>query len=294
VEAESRIQDSMCANMPLFEIHDPENKPHSLVDFWISGTPDDGYGRHPTIIAGSKSGIYQYGLALTEDGMVPKFVQLCNEEINLAGAPIHAVPLRKEDRWVLSPIVEYSGQENIAKAVTRDRIRIEGTILHGGNRVRIIGIHTSEKSPFFELNNGLDDIYRLVRGSSFDFIEAKLSNILRNGRILPLSRTPPQQTPLDLNLANSRYQTLTHFFGSFWRGEFDSDKGQHRDLLFQHSVGENDLAVFRRYRDYLMSFHHEGYEIPEFAWRKTYEKLWKMSSRWAIDINERTSPLVPD
>lgn len=289
--AEHLLQKRMVRSHDRLDLQDPGIKPNLLVDFWTSGSPEDSYGRHPTMIAESLDGRYRYGLALTEDGLVPKFIQPSGDRINLAGAPETGVLLRDEDGWVLTPIVEYNSQQDKAREATGRLVEVDGTILLGGNRVRIHGVHTSMNSPFFELNNGLDDVYRLLRCSSVDFVEAKLQAILDGRGRLPLDSNRPGQAEPDRAAAESRYGSLTSAFLRIRNGELDPGSDAGRAVLAGLFIHDNDLAVFRRYFGYLRSFQLEGFDVPDFAWQRLKEKLWRMSVQWARDMEARTAPL---
>ncbi len=184
--AERVLQGAMLHQQEEFDVHAEGNRPGRLIAFWWSGNAEDPYGRHVNLMVLSRNMKHLYCLALTDDGMFPKYVQgAASDGINSAGAPLTGVDIPEESLWMLTPIVEYDSQCDKVKREDTMEADIHGTVVGGGNRVRILGVHENSKSPFYELNNGMSDYYRLLRSENFGLVDAKLRRILEAGRRAP-------------------------------------------------------------------------------------------------------------
>ena len=273
----------------LFDISSAGNRPYKIVDFWWSGNADDGYGTRISMVASSRNGRYLHILAITGDGLVPKFIQYAEDfPLNPLGAPLYGVPMKKEDEWILTPIVEYEGQQERAWNATGEVINVEGTILYGGGRVRIRGLHQSPKSPYFELDNGMRDFYRLLRTGSTEGADTKMRKLLEAGGALPISAEPAEETEPSQAKSGWRYYYLFQAFTLYYQGLLDPSTEQGQSLMASYLITSRDIAVFKRYADYVRSHLLPGGAIPDQVKKQVADKLWNLSVQWAKDMDAKT------
>ncbi|MBU0532544.1 hypothetical protein KKB44_03555 [Candidatus Micrarchaeota archaeon] len=264
-----------------------------LVDYWWGGSIEGPYGRYMNLIVRSSN--YLYCMALTEADLFLKYAEHRNEGgINSAGAPLRGVPVPKSERWLFTPAVEYDGQEKEA-VYENPRISVHGTIaIGGGNRVRVNGIHNTEKSPFFKLKNGLSDVSRLLWSEKFDDAERKLRGIMETGGDLPLIETPPNLPPkevLDEDAEQRHIQLISAFERYFSYHTHPDWEQKKRNVIAQYAITESEFALFKRYAEWAKGWKTYAVSYGDLdQWtRATIEtRLEKLAMKWAEIMSSPT------
>ncbi len=185
LSAEKRLQDGMSSQAAGFDISDEGNRPSRLVGYWLGGKEDGVYGRHLNIVVRSENGKFDYGIAVTEDGIFVKFIQDARSgSVTVSGSPSIAPRLKEEDDWLMTPIIEYDIQTKDIRDMTApsygrrlSKPRFRKTFVAEGGRERIRGMHSSSQSPLFRLSNGLDRYCDLMRLGKYDEAKAALSKV---------------------------------------------------------------------------------------------------------------------
>jgi hypothetical protein len=284
---EAALQKAMRSGAEPFDINDTGNQPTTLVNYWWAGSPHGAYGRHMNLIASSKD--YLYCIAITDDGLFPKYIQdIRAGGINSAGAPSRGVPIPRELKWLLTPIVEYNGEKKYALEHRHSNLAIVPTLALGGSRVRIFGAHETPKSPLFELNNGLADLYRLLREGRYDAVQSRLEEIGENGGALPLlSQRPPDIVDKRIrHLADKRLEELFTAYNLLCEGKLGPDTQSGRANMELFRITERELELFRRYREFIKSWMDDlGAERPpQFAVEQLTVRFDRMAVQWAKDM----------
>ncbi|MEW6035018.1 MAG: hypothetical protein AB1529_00255 [Candidatus Micrarchaeota archaeon] len=290
-QIEDALQSCMTVSSAPFDERDRMKAPATLIDFWWAGHPDDAYGRHANLMVLSRDAAYLYCIALTAEGIFPKFVQDAGtDRLNSVGAPDRGVPIPKSSSWVFTPIVEYSSQQDEVARQKLSDLEIHGTIVFGGNRVRIIGAHASGRSPFYELSNGLDGMCRLLRQDCYDAVEQKLSRIIARGGALPLSRTPPERPEAPEGEVEERLHQLLEAFHGLSISIPDPETSEGRQRMFDYHIGTREVALFRRYRGFLDGWRgYSGGEVPLFAMQLLVQRLRRVAQQ---DVEDQHSGTV--
>ncbi|MFH0884215.1 MAG: hypothetical protein V1861_00725 [Candidatus Micrarchaeota archaeon] len=285
------LQDAMLRLPEPFDVHAAGNKPGRLIAFWWAGNAEDPYGRHVNLMVLSRNMKYIYCLALTDDGMFPKYIQnAAAYGINGAGAPELGVPIPEESLWMLTPIVEYDSQCDKVKREDAMEAEIHGTVVGGGRRVRILGVHENTKSPFFELNNGMSDYYRLLRSENFGLINAKLRRILEDGGELPQSPVPKTEPMVPRKYVNDRMQELLEAYHIYAAGGLDPGTREGQETIARLNITGRDIALFKRYLAYVESWRiaNGGGEAPLFANQTLVRRLERVAERFTHDMEGDT------
>jgi hypothetical protein len=168
------------------------NKPFELLDFWFSGSENGVYGKFVTAIIQSKNKKYNYVIAITANGIFLKNIQ-CNEDDDIisGGSPETAVIPVKKQKWMLTPIIEYREQVKSIKEANLTKLNINQTFSgRRGGRARVNGMHSSSKSPFFQLQNGLAEVCAALQSGDERSVNNILSDILDGSSPLTLKKSP--------------------------------------------------------------------------------------------------------
>jgi len=289
-DTEHILQDAMLRLQEPFDVHASGNKPNRLIAFWWAGNAEDPYGRHVNLMVLSRNMKYIYCLALTDDGMFPKYIQDASAYgINGAGAPEYGVPIPEESLWMLTPIVEYDSQSDKVKREGTLEAHIHGTVVGGGCRVRILGVHENSKSPFHELNNGMSDYYRLLRSENFNLADAKLRRILERGGELPQPPIPKTEPMVPKEHVNGRLQELLEAYHIYAAGGLDPGTGEGRNAISRLNITGRDIALFKRYLAFIESWRiANGGETPMFANQTLVRRLERVAERYTCDMEGDT------
>ncbi|MCI0503510.1 hypothetical protein L0Y65_02255 [Candidatus Micrarchaeota archaeon] len=142
----------------------PEQLPARLVDTWISGSDEGVYGRHLNLLMRSADGKLDYCIAVTEDGMFVKYVQMAGGgAVTDFGAPMQVPKIARRLDWLLAPIIEYDSQTEDVKD-EQPSIRRRATIVTGDQgRERMRGLHEDAHSPLNPVYNGVKPLFALIR-----------------------------------------------------------------------------------------------------------------------------------
>jgi hypothetical protein len=286
IGCEDILQGAMEAGAKPFDIHDEGNKPELLLDYWWAGREDEAYGIHLNMMVVSRNRNYLYCIAVSDDGMFPKYVQdFGSTGINAVGAPATGVPFSKEHGWLLTPIVEYSDETRDVEKEAAEQVVIKSTVLGGGNRVRVRNAHTSEKSPFFELNNGMACFYRLLRAGAHEEAGKGLQKILATKGRLPVSATPQQDAAVSGREVEDRHHQLIEAYHDFEKGLLDPAAEEGRSRMARLSVGRRELVVFRRYLASANGWKNGNpeAEVPVFVGQRLMKRLEWMARQWVAD-----------
>jgi hypothetical protein len=288
--SERVLQGAMLHQQKEFDVSAEGNKPGQLITFWWAGNAEDPYGKHVNLMVLSRNMKYLYCLALTDDGLFPKYIQGAESDgINSAGAPSSGVPILKESLWLLTPIVEYDSLCSKVKDEETLEADIHGTVIGGGNRVRILGVHENSKSPFFELNNGMHDYYRLLRSESFGLLDSKLRRVLDNGGVLPQSPVPKAETAVPREYIEERLHELLEAYHLYAAGALEPGVDGSRDAIARLNITGRDLALFKRYFAYVEFWRiANGGEAPLFAKQTLVRRLERVAERFTHDMEGGT------
>ena len=282
--SEQILQHSMLEQVPPFDPHGYGVKPETLVDYWWCGKPEDPYGRHLTLLVASEK--YLYCIGVTDEGLFLKFIQHRDiSDINLAGAPAKGVLIEPHDSWILTPILEYRDYARGPQLGGVKNYVVRGTILGGGERVRINGVHDDAWSPLIEINNGLAVLPRMIRRADFVSANGELQKIRVDDGKLPLSKDPPERVPAAeiIHIIDRRETELLEAFRALLSGELDPSTLSGRTKMTEFHITSLEAAVLLRYRESLgpMANHLEARSDPSVnLFRK---RLRLMAAQWAQD-----------
>lgn len=295
---EEAVQRSMLQGAPHFDARAASALPSHIIDYWWSGGDEDAYGRHINMLSLSRNGLYLYCLGLTEDGLFPKYIQdAAMDGVSFAGSPSRAITILDRDKWLLTPIIEYGGHDRGVREAEISKLRIEGTVILGGNRVRINGIHSSSKSPFFELDNALSDIYILLRMGRYEEADGLMARMRAGGGVLPRQAEPPTDVMPEtvMPMIRERKSQLINAYLLFRQGRLGKDSGEGKANMASHQISGRDLALFQRYSRLEDSWATESYgsvAVPEFVIRMVDARLERLATQWAKDtVSARTKLL---
>ncbi|MFH2106678.1 MAG: hypothetical protein ABII22_05420 [Candidatus Micrarchaeota archaeon] len=183
---EDGIQKSMQEGAQTLELGKKENLPAKILDSWRTNEPSlgnkDVYGDHVTIAMQSENGKYVYLIAATKDGMFIKSISDKETGVNVGGSSTKGVLLETEGQWVHTPIVEYSDQLAKTKEAKLTKMFGSETMAGGrGDRVRVLGMHESSKSPFVQVNESLKPVFSLLKDGKIDDALASVEE-MKTGR----------------------------------------------------------------------------------------------------------------
>jgi hypothetical protein len=176
--------------------------------------------------------------------------------------------------------------------------------MFGGNRVRIIGAHETDASPFNSFNNGMEDICRLLRAGDLESVKTRMNRIMREG-VLPHADGPgtvPFGKHVDAD-CEIRLADLHRAFELFSSGELNEQTGSGRVKMAIYHLSERDVATFRRYLLHIEQLKEQAANEKNMFAKSVYDqrfldglldrKLRHMAERWAKDLNARTLPMGP-
>jgi hypothetical protein len=285
-KTERIIQESMSIDASEFNQLKDGVKPTVLLDYWWAGTPEDTYGRHINLVVASDR--YIYCLAVTDDGMFPKYVQdRGNQEIGVIGSPAKGIPISKEHSWVLTPILEYEQQTDGVANGALQNVHVRGTVM-GVERVRVYGIHTNVTSPFYEVNNAMGPMFRCLRNGDHEALESELANIIRNGGALPSAsddvQTKRSNLPVGRELVDERLHQLITAYHEFESGKLDPSAWFGKRRMKELMITEREIAIFKRYQKYVETWKtaYHG-DFPLFAMQTLTTKLGFVARQWVAD-----------
>ncbi|MEK6981848.1 MAG: hypothetical protein AABX38_02855 [Candidatus Micrarchaeota archaeon] len=175
LEAQTQTQ----MKLEKIDIARQSNEPTKFLDHWKSGRDDDyKYAEHLTLVLESKDEQVLYILGLTKSGMFVKSIQKKSDEITLCGSP--ATCLVPDKSWIHSPIIDYEGQEYEVRAAGHSKVEINETIfgMRRARRVRIKGIHSSEESPFYRIDQRITPVYRLIEEGKLEEAQMFLDKLV--------------------------------------------------------------------------------------------------------------------
>jgi hypothetical protein len=266
------------------------SRPTKLLDYWLDGDVQGPYGEYINLIVAS--GDYIYCVALTEDGIFPKFAQrnVPVPEINAAGAPLHGASIPDEHKWIFTPIVEYNRKKNKEMVSRVPEVDIDATLSLNQNRIRIRKVHEFSQSPLFELGNGLAPLSLLMRTQCFDHAVGRIREIKESGGVLPLSGQRPNGNAegADSIEVARRLNKLMRAFMQFRRGVLVEHTKAGRSLMLKYAVYERELALFKRYAEYLKAW-DDNDEVPDFAMNVVRNRFRKLAEQWACDMHAETA-----
>jgi hypothetical protein len=229
-----------------------------------------------------------YCVAVTEDGIFPKFVQSHDlvPEINMAGAPALGISIPEEYAWIFTPIVEYKREGYKVKGLSG--IEVGDTWTYGIDRVRIKGVHDHSRSPLFKLSNGLHEITLLIRRDQKEQAQRKVARMFEEGS-LPLSDERPEANggpEIDQAMA-LRLNTLLKAFERYMKGRLDPHTQHGRKKMLELHLRDRDIALFKRYSDYLKGFDDNPAGLPS-AMAIVRNKLLREAEQFSSDMYEKT------
>ncbi len=252
ISAEKRLQDGMSSQAADFDLSDEGNRPSRLVGCWLGGKEDGVYGRHLNIVVRSENGKFDYGIAVTEDGIFVKFIQDARSgSVTVSGSPSIAPRLKEDDDWLMTPVIEYDSQTKDIRDMTApsyarrlSKPRFRKTFVAEGGRERIRGMHSSSQSPLFKLSNGLDRYCDLLRLGKYEEAKAALSKIAA-GADLTSSKEPAAVPDSGIAaLVAGKEKLLEGAFAIYVRSPDKADIG--KDLLAM-GLSPRDLFLVKRY-----------------------------------------------
>lgn len=282
---EDVLQGSMVDNEPHIDFTKQGNLPHRLISYWWAGNDGGVWGRYLSLVCESANRDYIYGIAITEDGMMLQYIQRERQGevgINTAGAPALGVPVPKEYDWLFTPVFEYSSQVREVKAENVSRLEVIGTVLGGGHRVRVWGLHESTKSPFFQISNGFNDVYRMLRREDNAGVERFMNRIISDGGELPRIGTPPAEPRSDrLRIeADARWDTLFKAFSEYVYGRLDLGTEHGRRYAIENGIGKRELKLFQRYSRFVDDWNGD---VDSPVVHMVKNRFMKEAERWARD-----------
>ena len=250
VAMEDMVQASAMSGAPTLDLSVPENMPSRMLDYRLVGDDGDFYGRHACMILQSGNGRYLFGFALTDLGMFLQYVHDNTAGGTASGSPSRGVIVQDRDDWLLTPIIEYRSQTRPVMERRLSRVRERRSLVAGGFRSYLVGVHSSSGSPFFRLDNALSPLYPLLRAGGYDEAESLLGTVRRGERPLAVDERPaPLPADRVLAVSETRYRQLSGAFAA-WSAHTESDEA----LMRRFSLTPRDLQVIARYGNFRRDF----------------------------------------
>jgi hypothetical protein len=224
-----------------------ENRPHKLIDMWESGDDKSAYGNHINLVIASENEKYHYVIALTEDGIFPKYIQDAETGgITNCGSPNKGVLLK--DEGLLLPLMEY------AKQVTDDQTwRYKAMKTIGWRRIGrirfLIGMHSLEDSPLYNLDNAFAKFYPMLREGKVQDVMTELHRMMVDEEPLAVDARLDVITIESAAYAdNERVAVLELAFQDYLKGELDTKTDAGKAKAAEYGLSERDLEAFGRIR----------------------------------------------
>jgi hypothetical protein len=246
VAMENALQSSALNGAPQLDLSKPESLPSKVVDSWMVGSDGDFYGRHANMLLESADGRYLYGVAATDLGM---FVQFVHDReapaVGPGGSPSRGVVIPEKEGWLLTPIIEYSIQTGDVMGRRLSKAQTRKTVVAGGARSYVLGVHSSSGSPLFRIDNAISPVYALLRSGDFRGAETFLGDI-KSGKKPLASDERPQSLQMDkvAALSEERYKKLKEAYAAH-----ASRAASDEEIMKRYSVGRRDVMVFERYEE---------------------------------------------
>ncbi len=245
VEIENLIQASALSGARTLDLSQPGNMPARMVDYRIVGSDEDFYGRHACAVLESGDGRFLYGVALTDLGMFLQYVHDREAGQIIGGSPSRGVVVPDRDDWLLTPIIEYRSQTLPVLERRLSRVERRGSLVAGGYRSYLVGVHSSSGSPFFRLDNALSPLYPLLRSGMYDRAGAILEEFRLGARPLAVDGRPePLPAETVAAMADARRRQLVAAFNAR-SARLLSDE----EIMRRYSVSRRDLMVIGRYEE---------------------------------------------
>ncbi|MEW6721942.1 MAG: hypothetical protein AB1324_01630 [Candidatus Micrarchaeota archaeon] len=268
VAMENAVQSSALNGARALDLSQPGSMPARIREYWLTGSDGDFYGRHAHMVAESADGRFLYGIALTDLGM---FLQYVHDReaggITMSGSPSRGVTIPERDDWIMTPIIEYTMQTGDVLARRLSRVEARKSVLGGGVRSYLVGVHSSSGSPFFQIDNALSPIYPMLRRGDHDRAESVLGEI-RSGRMPLVSAERPRQLPADrvMALADQRYAQLRDAYNAH-----ASRSVGDAEIMRQYSVTSRELRVFGRYEEHGREMLAGGPALARYSKKRTMQ-----------------------
>jgi hypothetical protein len=267
---EDMLQRSMQRDTEPVDISQPGNQPSRVVAHWEAES--EFYGRYVRAVVSSENGRYQYVVAVTEDGIFLQQVQDTRSgRVTLAGSPERGVLLT--DRSLLTPIIDYTGEGEGATLLGADRA---GTVQGRGVRQRLLNLHTSEVSPLFGLQNGLDGVLRALRDGDMRSVDQQLAAMER-GQIPCIStERPVQRSDEEVRpAAESRLDRLQEAFRIYQesRDAQGNLSEEHVSQLRAMGITQSDIDYFRTYSGFPDQIVERRLRTRAFRWARDHPEV---------------------
>ena len=248
IKGEQDLQISMNAEAEKVDVSAPGNRPAKMVDYWFAGSDSAPYGKHIKAVVSSENGKYLYGVVITEDGMFLSYLQHAEAGINRGGSPKKG--LLPKDEWLMTPIIEYEGQVIKIDAPLGVMVGKKTIVGTRGGRLRLFGAHETPKSPFFELNNGLSPLFRMLREGNFNAAESAMSGFA-SGKTPLTSAEKPKTLPFEAlkNAIEKRTDILAKAFEAYEAGRLDPSTPAGRAMMEEMKLSDRDIDIFRRWKE---------------------------------------------
>lgn len=246
-DAEIELQDRLFREQVEFNPKEKGQQPKTVMDAWVSGSDDGVYGRHLNVIVRSEDKTIDYCIAVTEDGMFVKYVQMPGRgAVSTFGSPIKVPKITGTSDWLFTPIIEYTKQAEGMNQLQPHSRRRKTIVTGASNRVRIRGLHGDPESPLHQLYNGLAPLFALMR---LNLPEKALTFAMLFARQrkydIRCSEEMPEIDPRIIKAyADSRYALLENAY-SLYKKEPSMQAAEAK--MAQSGLSRREIFLVRRY-----------------------------------------------